>query len=746
MSTTLFGHKDVVDNKKDRVCPAFTTAAVRSGKTLRTLGATSEVTIQAPVKLLELALRLCDGTRTINEIVSHLPRSVERDRFDRFLDFLFGAGVLIDGNLLTAHALQYGFQMSPYGASAPAHITDGISRRSADPAQYRNMCIEAVRNAPLIEFYRDRVSTYTFDDIDISAGQLSALLWSLCGIVAPHHERLGNQVARRTIASAGALHLLQVYLALQRPTGKHQPGIYRIHFPDADCIALESLGEQHEMLPRAFAQPWNVQFATGVIFLAADVELAATRYRNRATQYLFMEAGAALHNGSLSASRLNLGFATLGCYYETVVQQLCRLERQIILGSAVFGPKPTRRQTQQLSRAPNLDFAWVDVPSPHFTVPFYLARANHKTSSGAPKHTWGADTTPWNAYRKACAEAVERQGQAEPKDLRNASLLDLKNARSPEQFIRYHRQQYKLAKFPFEPFSPSGSYWWKQGTEYGTAKKVWIHADLIYPRSVLSSTHKITHKPVTYATTSGCAAGTTQEEAFERALFELVERDAFMRCWLAQTPGHPIALGTVPGAVRSRLKALQMAQCEVGIQLLPSPWSKVVLVWAQHKGNRFTTLGTAAHDDMETALLAALTELESRVFVWLNGHHPSRQLRPASVWRTEHHFDLYGCAKYFSKADGMLKTLVKASSFRKLASPASTTQEALQDRFAEQGLSPILVDITPEKCFIDQGRTKLLVVKAFVPSLVPLSFGYQLEPRGMVDFMHADSKFPHPFP
>lgn len=53
-------------------------------------------------------------------------------------------------------------------------------------------------------------------------------------------------------------------------------------------------------------------------------------------------------------------------------------------------------------------------------------------------------------------------------------------------------------------------------------------------------------------------------------------------------------------------------------------------------------------------------------------------------------------------------------------------------------------DAAPEPHRI--GRVALTVVKAIVPSLVPISFGYGREPRAMVADCDPRSFFPHPFP
>ena len=162
-------------------------------------------------------------------------------------------------------------------------------------------------------------------------------------------------------------------------------------------MALERVGDA-ALLLRAFVQPWHVQTATGALFLAGDITVATTRYRNRAVQYLYTEAGAALHNGALAATALGLGYATLGCYDEAAVQALCRTGPQLILGSAVFGPLPNA--SVPTATGPELEFSWIDTGLPAATATpaaapsLHLARARLRHDAPDGDEAWGAAPDP----------------------------------------------------------------------------------------------------------------------------------------------------------------------------------------------------------------------------------------------------------------------------------------------------------------------------------------------------------------
>jgi ribosomal protein S12 methylthiotransferase accessory factor len=460
-----------------------------------------------------------------------------------------------------------------------------------------------------------------------------------------------------------------------------------------------------------------------------------------------MEAGAILHNGGLSAAPLGLGYATIGGYYENVVAGLCGLaERELVLGSAIFGPRPTPAQLRMVDDTPEIDFAWVDGASARFAMPFHLARARVRTAEEDRPYTWGRDTDARLACLKAVAEAIEREGFREPRAIVDAPLAELPTALDPREFVRYDDAQYAGSRFPYKRFEAGHRHAWATGIDLRDGAPVHVLAELVFARAGLAAAGHATDRPYTQVTSSGCAAGTDADDATRRALLEVIERDAFMRHWLAQRPGQSVARARIPKPVSERLAAIEAAGCRVAVQRLESPWAHVCLVAAQHEGLHFTTMGTAAAGDFAAALAGALDELEARVYAWLHGH-ASAVVRPQDVATTEHHFELYGLTRHFRRADRVLFPAAGAPPLGRL--PARLRIDGageLVARLAARGLRPIAVDITPARNGVDQGRRRLAVVKALVPGLLPMSFGHGREPRGMLEHVHPASTFPHPFP
>jgi ribosomal protein S12 methylthiotransferase accessory factor len=706
------------------------------------------IEIAAPAPLLDHVFDLCDGTRTANQAVKSIADEGLRAKFADFVAFLLDEGALIDASLASAYAARYAFQLSPLGSTAAPALTNGIAGRFLWNAEQAPTAVpEAavkVDSAPLDRFLLSRATTKTFADRAISASALHQLLWSLAGVVSIKHPRKGDVLPQRTLASAGGMYLLEIYLVLQRPVGDYSPGVYQIHYPHERMVFLQKIGEGTAQLARAFISPWELTYATGAIFLAADPAVGAMRYKSRSLQYLFMEAGAALHNGGLSADALELGYATIGGYHEQPVAQMCGLDRQLLLGTAVFGAKPTLEQVEAASSAAEIDFSWAVDESAGQGPGFYRARARISTDSGGGTYAHSSNADSMQAARQAVEHAVAYVGHEQARELAEGRIGDVEESLDPRQFVRYTDAQYQMPGFPYLPFSESQAYAWVEGTDLGAGKKVRILGELVFSHAGLVALGHSAPKPYTQVTVFGSCTGASLEDATVRALHTAMKNDAVMRHWLAQKSGTVHPRTQWPKEVVHRLDALTNIGCTITIQQLPAACTHVALISAQHEERHFTATASAACASFTEAVNKAIDKLEARVRTWMQGYHPLIKLAEEAE-TAEHHFSLYGCKRHFRRADRMLFPSDPASAPRWPRDLADHSLEALLGRFSAQGLRPVAVDITPRQSLVDQGRTRLTVVKALVPGLLPISFGHQREPLGMVSHSHPGSKFPHPF-
>src|SRR5581483_3987796 len=82
--------------------------------------------------------------------------------------------------------------------------------------------------------------------------------------------------------------------------------------------------------------------------------------------------------------------------------------------------------------------------------------------------------------------------------------------------------------FPFRPFTRESRVRWTRGFALSDGAERWLPSQLVYLPIVSPGADE---ELIGYATSSGVACAPTPEEAILAALFELVERDAFMLIW-----------------------------------------------------------------------------------------------------------------------------------------------------------------------------------------------------------------------
>lgn len=727
---------------KDRLCPVLAGVGWLQGDRLQLQLADGDLNVVAPSRLLQRVLKSCNGQSSFNDIVAQA-KPEAREELASFLDFLLVRGALVDAINLAEKLAGFGFQTSPIGQSAPEDLTDRLRTRNSAAFSAPPPSGARIGATPLDEFFAARRSASTFDDAAISVDVLHAWLWTAAGVVADSHPQAGAGQQHRTLASAGGLYLLRFFVVLIRSVGPYPPGVYAVDYGAARHIALAPVSSDVQLLYRCFFKPWQLTFACGAVFVMGDVRTAALRYRNRALPYLLLEAGAALQNLALSGAAMGLGSATIGGYCEEHVAELCQVNQQMVLGSAIFGARATPEQRQAVALTQPIDFVWGNTRADERRLPFHVARARVKGKTDSQFNTFGKDRDPRLAYIKAHAETIERQAAREPKGVIVGRIGDVPNPLNPVSLVAYSESQYASAGFPFGKFDPTSLHRWISGIDLLSGQEVSVPADLVYLRKYMAERWPVPGKPFSEMNSSGCAAGDSREFALQAALLELIERDAFMQHWLVQRPGRTVPLEFLLEDVRERIKELRDLGCTVVVQKLDSVAAHAVLVSATHPGRYFTCVAAAARFDLNDAVAAGLDELQTSVYTRFTGMDYVAP-KPEEVTTPEDHTMLYAQRRYFERAHRLL-TPVHA------INDTDSTQteprlEALLGTFAQKGLRPCFVDITPERHFLDQGRVPISVVRAFVPTLIPISFGYGREPRAMVAKVHRCSFFPHPFP
>lgn len=729
-------------NDPNRLCPMPAGPALLEGTRWTVRMSRGDATVEAPRALIERVAKACDGTKSLAQILEDVRPTSMRARVHGLVSDLLDAGVLVDATLYTVTAQRTAWIPSPFGNAAEREVWQQVPRRFAIASNDDAEVFGPVARTPLDSFVNSRRSVRTYGEHAPDEASLRAYLWLLGGVVQASNERAAGP--RRTIPSGGAVHSLRPMVVLRRQVGDWPPGVYDVLYPAERRVDLRRRSDDAQWLPRAVLHPRYLGHATGMVFLVGDPRLGAIKYRARALQYMFIEAGAALQNAALATEGLGLAMSVYGGYVETFAGlQLGLDEHDVLVASAMFGTLPTPEQERLAAQSVPMEFNWANSESPTYTTPYHVARCNLLLGDSRQVESWGRDRDPWMAYTKSLVESIERMGFRTPQRVVEGRYADFDDVLDPRRVIRYADVQYRAPDFGLVPFDEQRRCGWVLGHSVARDAATHVLAELVYTSKSLRERIPGAWAAYTECNSSGCAAHLDDDRALEAALFELIERDAYMRSWLSQRAGVELSARSIPAELRQRVRTLQSLGCRVSMQRLPSRWAPVCVVYAQHEALHFTVVGAAARSTLAEAAAAALDEMETLAYVNLNEPR-NRRLRPREVKAPVDHSLLYSSPRYFRRADALLQT-ERPSTFAKAAA-ASDIGRPVVDILLDAGCEVVVVDIAAPGSSIDQGRTPVSVLRAIVPDLLPISFGYGREPLGSVASFDPRGRFPHPFP
>ncbi len=220
---------------------------------------------------------------------------------------------------------------------------------------------------------------------------------------------------------------------------------------------------------------------------------------------------------------------------EALVDPVCGIVRKVKPVEHPAGAPPRygahgrgvrRPQTRPVARRPGL-------PRHHLRRP--RAGARRRDSRGMERY---------------CGNRVPPPGHPDAPLRATAAELADKGPRlyGPADLPAYAPWQYARAKFPYRPLTADTPALWTRGTERlpdGTAAEVWAPVSLTHLNwrqgdlRELPRTHHLNY--------AGIATGQGLDDAVERGLLEVVERDALELWWHLDGPARGIDPASVPG-------------------------------------------------------------------------------------------------------------------------------------------------------------------------------------------------------
>ncbi len=170
-------------------------------------------------------------------------------------------------------------------------------------------------------------------------------------------------------------------------------------------------------------------------------------------------------------------------------------------------------------------------------------------------------------------------------------------ALSPTDFDAYPSDAYK-GKIAL--FDRHEEHEWVRGESLVTGEEVWVPREAVYYGETPAYSRWF------LGTSSGCATGSSVAEATLFGLLELIERDTFVNAWYGKIPAIPVAVDSVPGAAEMTAR-IRLLGWQIELGFLRNEWGVPVFV-ASVVTPQVRAFGAAAHLDLETAALRAITE------------------------------------------------------------------------------------------------------------------------------------------
>jgi ribosomal protein S12 methylthiotransferase accessory factor len=366
------------------------------------------------------------------------------------------------------------------------------------------------------------------------------------------------------------------------------------------------------------------------------------------------------------------------------------------------------------------------------TRPKYFLRntAFHAAEADYVVPANGVGFTRAEALWSVLGEACERYTAGIYDDTRFslASREELGSAALPvEDLIAFSERQYARPDFPFQRFDPTARMRWVAGRNLATGREVLVPAALAYFGYEALSTAEIFYPTLS----TGMAAGRTLEQALLSGLCEVVERDAFMACWLLRHPPYRIALPTLREGLRGRERVLlDTAHFDISVvQATTDVGVPSVLTLLRPRARRTAVLGAAAHPCLRRAVVKSLLEAYHTLNWSIFLERTPKFIDRAGVKEFEDHVRYYLDPSHAKDINWLAEGVEGPAPFE--AEPVPDTATLLSRTVAQlvhAGYQPCFVETTTP----DVRELGFRTVRVIVPGLHPLSMG--------ADRVHEDDR------
>lgn len=335
----------------------------------------------------------------------------------------------------------------------------------------------------------------------------------------------------------------------------------------------------------------------------------------------------------------------------------------------------------------------------------------------------GKGITEVDAMIGAAGEAIERYSASRYRksDLHLAATTEMReDFVDPRRLCLYSDEQYEQPNFPFSRFDEAQPIHWTRGWWFGSGQPVWVPALPAYFN--FEACH---HEYFCQVSSNGLAAGADLDDAAMRALFELLERDAFMLTWLCQLPARRIVVDdSIEPAVLEVIRQLNRRGAEVELYLLDGTGVEIPAVMCLALGDGQTlpavSVALSCHLDPRVAVKKAVLE-QGHVGPYLTsklGSHHVPQT-PLEVETLEDHAAYYFTPERLPIFDFIRRSERPPVNLGDLPACDDVSVAACSARLEQAGVKVAVVDVTSP----DLRNSPFRVARAVGLDVQPIHFG-----------------------
>lgn len=260
-----------------------------------------EITIEGTNEILPVILPLCNGYRTMEEIISIAvsESDYEKEDIQQLIQTLLERQILID--------VHYYYRLFHQVSANPMPFWHNLTEEE--------MAVMVKRKSPLVSLSHTSQSSFEillearesvreFSGEPLSRSEILKLGWVIHGKIARSTSFPESTIGLGTIPSAGALYPLRLFVIVLKKHSFIEEAIYSLG-PEGITKVAQIDERTLENIFGGYSTP--LESTAAIFVIVCEFQQVAQKYSNRGYRYALIEAGHAAQNAYLWCAEQRLG-------------------------------------------------------------------------------------------------------------------------------------------------------------------------------------------------------------------------------------------------------------------------------------------------------------------------------------------------------------------------------------------------------------------------------------------------------